>query len=190
MRLHRVSANTQRDSVTVHNSAVQTQRTILNAPNSVVRVRNNLVDRQSAVSKSVTKAPAKGQASTARSQSVTLAPYTGKPKITVKLTITRTNLLYVPVGIGDGYLDTLIDTGASYTFMDMSMLQLISEKDPQFGTTQWKESEVGAVECSNGSHQEILGQFGTQLQTGSVRFDAIIQVAKDQPVPFILKAMH
>jgi hypothetical protein len=92
---------------------------------------------------------------TERSQSVTLAPFTGKPKITVKLTITRSNLLYVPVRIGDGYLDTLIDTGASYTFMDMSMLKIISKRDSQFSTVQLRESEVGAIECSNGSHQDI-----------------------------------
>jgi predicted aspartyl protease len=117
---------------------------------------------------------------------VTLAPFTGKPKITVKLTITRSNLLCVPVRIGDGYLDTLIDTGASYTFMDMSMLEIISKKDPQFSTVQLQDSGVGAIECSNGSHQEILGQFETTLQIGSVCFDAVIQVAENQPVPFIL----
>jgi hypothetical protein len=66
------------------------------------------------------------------------------------------------------------------------MLEIISKKDPQFSTIQLQESEAGAIECSNGSHQEILGQFETQLQIGSVCFYAIIQVAKNQPVPFIL----
>jgi predicted aspartyl protease len=114
------------------------------------------VNRQSIVNKTVTTATAEGWASTARNQSVTLAPFSGKPKITVKLTITRSNLLYVPVRIGDVHLDTLIDTGASYTFMDMSMLQIVGQKDSQFSTIQLQKSGVGAMECSNGSHQEIF----------------------------------
>ena len=88
--------------------------------------------------------------------------------------------------IGDGYLDTLIDTGASYTFMDMSMLEHIAKSDSQFSGIELQESEIGIIECSNGSHQDILGQFKTTLQIGSVCFDTLIQVAKTQPVPFIL----
>jgi hypothetical protein len=115
---------------------------------------------------------------TEHSQCVTLAPFAGKPKITVKLTITRSSLLYVPVRIGDGYLDTLIDTGASCAVTDMSMLEIISKKDLQFSAFKLQQSEVGAIECYNGSHQEILGQFETTLQIGSVCFDAVIQVAR------------
>jgi hypothetical protein len=87
----------------------------------------------------------KQSANVARNSSITLAPFTGKPKITIRLTITRSNLLFVPVRIGDGYLDMLIDTDARYTFMDRSMLEIISRKDPQFSTIQLQESEVGAI---------------------------------------------
>jgi predicted aspartyl protease len=117
---------------------------------------------------------------------MTLAAFTERPKMTIKLTITRSNLLYAPVRIGDGYLDMLIDTGASYTFTDMSTLEITGKKDPQFCTIELYESEVGAIECSNGSHQDKLLQFETQSQIGSVCFGAIIQVAENQPVPFIL----
>jgi hypothetical protein len=65
---------------------------------------------------------------TARNQSATLAPFTGKTNTTAKLTTARCNLLYAPARIGEGYLDTLIDTETRYTLMDMSVLEIISKK--------------------------------------------------------------